>query len=112
MSRLLGLFMVLGLAACGAETGTNDDACREADAVINQINDLAASDELTPEQKDLARQWEFRLAEAAVLATDHDLSVAIRTLADVAGNVAEDPASTPARQKLDEAYENVARQCD
>lgn len=112
MRRLLGILAVLGLAACGAETDTNAEACSEADAVVDQIADYRDLDELTDEQAETARQWEFRLAEAAVVATDHDLSADIRDLADATGNVAQDFDDDTAISNLERIHDSVTARCD
>ncbi|WP_182355080.1 hypothetical protein [Flaviflexus huanghaiensis] len=110
MKRVAALLVVLGLAACGAETGSNDEACREVDAVAVEIREFA--EPLTDEQADSARQWEFRLAEASVLATDHDLAASIRDLADAAGNVAEDLDDARARDTFESIHADVAAKCN
>lgn len=113
MRKLLALLSVLGLAACNAaETGSNEEACGEADEVMAQIDEYQNASELTPEQENTARQWEFRLAEAAVVATDHDLSDDIRDLADAAGNVAADLDDGEAMVMLDSIYETVSGKCN
>lgn len=110
MRRLLVLLAAFGVAACGAETGSNDEACREADAVAREVEEFAAP--LSDEQANAARQWEFRLAEASVLATDHDLAVLIRDLADAVGNVAENLNDTYARDVFDSVYSDVTAKCN
>lgn len=112
MKRLLGLLTILGLAACGAETGSNEDACREVDAVVREVDEFTAARDLTPQQEDSARQWEFRLAEASVLATDHDLATSIRDLADAAGNVAEDVTDSRVLDEFEAISDEVDSQCD
>lgn len=110
MRRATVLLLVFGLAACGAETGSNDEACREADTVAREVEEFA--EPLSDEQANAARQWEFRLAEASVLATDHDLAVSIRDLADAAGNVAENLEDAGARDVFDRAYADVTAKCN
>lgn len=113
MRKLLALLAVLGLAACNAaETGSNEEACGEAAAVVVQINEYREAGPLTSEQENTARQWEFRLAEAAVVATDHDLSDQIRDLADAAGNVAADMDDEDAMIMLDSIYGSVTEKCN
>ena len=112
MKRTLTLLAVLALAGCNAaETGSNEEACQEADRVIAQIEEYSALATLTDEQENIARQWEFKLAEAAVVATDHDLSADIRDLADAAGNVAENLDNAEAKTTLDSMYETVTQKC-
>ena len=111
MKRLLIIGFVLALAGCGAETGSDSEACQvytEVDPLVRGIDPQAS---YPMEQEDTYRQLEFRLAEASVLATDHELSVALRTLADKAGNVVEHPADQDTRQLYIDQAGAVAKLC-
>lgn len=81
MRKLLLACCVLALVPACSDTTTDADACRvfgEVDQQIQEFDPNADLDETTVERN---RQWEFRLAQASVMATDHDLSVALRAIA-------------------------------
>ncbi len=90
---------LVALGAC-AERGSDAEACAEYRAIdgemmpiVEQLGGDTALADLDKRVQDSFIQWEFRLAEASVVATDHELSHALRDLADAAGNVTESEAA-------------------
>ncbi|WP_054952012.1 hypothetical protein [Flaviflexus massiliensis] len=113
MKRFGLLLLIAGLSACGsAETGGDAEACEESQAVGAQIREYRELDTLTTEQANDATQWEFRLAEASVLATDHDLATLIRDQADAAGNVAEYLDDEEVFQILESISREIDSRCE
>lgn len=78
--------VLAALSACSEPVG-DADACDQFHAVREEVSQYTPSSDLSEEEKEAHRQWEFRLAEASVQATDHDLSIALRRLADVTAAV-------------------------
>lgn len=112
MKRFALLLLVGGLCACGsAETGGDAEACEESQAVVTQIREYREFDTLTAQQANDATQWEFRLAEASVLATDHGLATLIRDQADAAGNVADDLDDEEVFQVLESISSEIDSRC-
>lgn len=100
------LLSIALLGACSqAEVGTDEEACAIAHEVAEEIDegDVPA---------DKMNQWEFRLAEASVRATDHELSIALRLLADAASNVADRYDDPERHEVFDTVLERVDRACE
>ena len=112
MRRLALLLLVGGLAACGSETGGDAEACEESQAVMTQVREYRELDSLTPDQENDVTQWEFRLAEASVLASDHDLATLIRDQADAAGNLAENLDDADALLVLETITTEIDLKCE
>lgn len=113
MKRLIWLLAVGALAACSSsETGGDAEACAQADEVVSQVREYRGIGMLTDEQANTATQWEFTLAEASVLATDHDLATTIRDLADASGNVAQHFDDEAAYATFEEIAGTLDSQCD
>jgi len=114
----IGLIALLGLTACADDSG-DASACERFDEIqsdmapiVAKFEDSTRLDDLSAAEAALARQWEFRLAEASVQADDHELSVALRELADDAGNVTKGVAFSAALTEYAEQADVVIAFCD
>lgn len=99
---VLSLALLGGCAA--TEVGSDEEACETAYEVAKEIDS-------GPAPAEQMNQWEFRLAEASVRATDHELSIALRMLADAASNIADRYEDEERHEVFDTVLERVDKSC-
>ncbi|MDO5724658.1 MAG: hypothetical protein Q4P33_09735 [Flaviflexus sp.] len=104
MRFLAACLALVLLGGCASEVGSDEEACETAHEVAREID----AGEAPAEQMN---QWEFRLAEASVRATDHELSVALRMLADAASNIADRYEDDERHEVFDTVLERVNKSC-